>query len=120
MTKLNLPKQRFYDAPCSLFKRTLAFLLDIMILDLVVFSPFESLFANMIPKTASYSELIGTLSANSAVIQKMFVITVISSILMVLYFTILEWKLGQTLGKMILEIRLISKSHRLFLQTVVF
>ena len=40
--KLNLPKQRTIEVPTSLFKRFLAMVVDLFIINLVIITPFRS------------------------------------------------------------------------------
>src|SRR3989338_1810893 len=82
-----------------IWKRLLSFIIDMLILEFFVFSKFEGLMNSMVPKIPF------TTVTESTLIQ----ISVIASIIaffVILYFTVLEYAFGQTLGDMIIGLHL--------------
>lgn len=108
MKSLNLPKIKTMKGPAMPYKRILAFMIDFMILNFTVLFPFKSLFEGMVPEDLGFSESLDIMSSTdmSGLIMS---VTFFASILMILYFTILEKKLGQSIGKILLNIRVESE-----------
>ncbi len=112
MPRLNLPKEKVFIGPAMLWKRILAFAIDILILSVFVMFPFTGLFKKLLPKDYSFSQLFSILGSgeNTGYILSIYFA---SSILMLLYFYLLEKKMGQTIGKKLLNIYVISDSNHL-------
>lgn len=89
----------------SFLRRTLAFLLDMMLLFITVFAPVSTLLEDFVPKTTNivtaYQALLQH-QTNSSVIT---VVMLFVFLLVVLYFTLCEYFLGQTAGKRLLDLR---------------
>lgn len=103
MAKLNLPKEQTFTAPALIWKRVLAFLIDMLIINIFVFMPFRSLFYDILPKGYSFSEAYSALSSQS--IGNITAIVLTMGFFAMLYFAIMEKKMGQTVGKYLLKIR---------------
>lgn len=86
--------------PAPLYKRILAYLIDLVIVNLIIISPFKSLLSSLIP--TDFSEIYTMLS--SMLSAKVMLITFISGIFAILYWAILEFKIQQTLGSLIMGI----------------
>ena len=80
------------------WKRLVAFLLDMLILEFFVFSHFEALVTKL--------SLGNTFSP--LVLSQFTVLVFVMSMFVLLYFVVLECWLGQTLGYMALSIRLVG------------
>lgn len=89
--------------PAPLWKRFLAYLIDIFIVNLVVTLPFRSYLRKF---EDSFDILLGT--KNPELIMISFF--VIGGIL--LYFVILEFKIRQTLGKIVMNIYVVSTPNK--------
>ncbi len=91
----------------SIFKRSLAFLVDIGILSMTILAPVTSLLEKMIPEadfSASYALLTGNEKINSIVsVSMVFVFALI-----VCYFSILEYVFGQTAGKRLMKLQVVD------------
>lgn len=89
-------------AQASILKRAAAFAIDLLIINIVILFPFDSVFQKIIPSN-SFSEAFEFLSSNadSASIKA---IIVSASIVTILYFVIFEKKLKQTPGKMLFRL----------------
>ena len=86
-------------AQASVLKRTGAFIVDLLIINIVILFPFRSIFEGVLP-TANFSEALDFLrSPESSMILEVIMIAV--GILTMLYFMLLEKKIAQTPGKML-------------------
>lgn len=94
----------------SIWKRGFAFLIDILILELIVNLTFSSYIEKNIGNTGNIIEIYQYLSENYELFAP-FLLTMsfISAFISLIYFTLLEWKLQQTIGKMIFKIKVNSK-----------
>jgi len=113
MKRLNLPEERAFIGPALIWKRIAAFFLDMMIINLVVLLPFRRLFQNIIPKEYSFSEAYKFLSSSANFTSYISSISFVMSILIILYFLMLEKKMGQTIGKMLMKIYVVSDNKEL-------
>ncbi len=96
---------RTFIGPASILKRTAAFFVDVMILEFFVFSSFENIAANIMP-SIKFAEMTDYLEANPDKTMLLVGIAIIAGIFAVFYFTLFEWALWQTPGKMLFNIRI--------------
>lgn len=108
---LNLPKQGLFKAPANLFKRALAFAIDLVIVSFLVY-PFERVIRKIVPVTGSYAETY-TMLANSENTGLLTTVSILISLAAIAYFSILESKLGQTIGKIALKVYVVSENREL-------
>ncbi len=100
-----------FEMPAPLWKRGLAYIIDMIIVNVFIISPFNPIF-----KGVRFTNIKDIYSISN---PNLFLALVIISILTILYFTILEYKLRQTLGKSLLNISVISLNKKLtFSQTL--
>lgn len=92
--------------PAKLWKRVLAYLLDSFIVSFLVVSPFQPLLER--PKIESISELAGYMGSNLHVSGKIFVLTLIIGLLTILYWAVFEYYFQQTIGSLIMKIKIQS------------
>ena len=111
MKRLNLPKESTFIGPALLWKRIAAFFIDMAIINLVVLFPFRSLFQNIIPKDYSFSETFKLLSSSTNYTSFLTSASFIMSILIILYFLMLERKMSQTIGKMLMKVYVVDASE---------
>ncbi|MBS3136467.1 RDD family protein [Candidatus Woesearchaeota archaeon] len=112
MPKLKLPKEPTYTGPAAIWKRALAFAIDMVILDIVIGSPFRKFFTSNLPQ-AGFTETLDYLTANPEAATAISAATGFIGILSLLYFAILESRLGQTVGKMLMKIKVHSDSGKI-------
>lgn len=112
MKRLNLPKEKTFMGPALIWKRIAAFFIDIMIINLIVLFPFRGLFQKIIPKEYPFSEAYKLLSSADYT-GHISSISFMISILVILYFLMLEKKTGQTIGKMLMKIYVVSDTNSL-------
>lgn len=113
MKKLNLPKEKTFTGPASVWKRLIAFAIDLMIINLIILFPFRRLFQKIIPKSTSFTETYNYLNQNSGFSTAITFLTVVVALLSILYFYMLEKKLHQSVGKMIFNIYVVSDNKEL-------
>lgn len=97
-----LAAQKVMVGPASPSKRLLAFIIDILIINTFVLFPFDGLLNRLVPSTSA-------LSINSPVINSDLMTTIYAiAIMFFTYFIVFEYKMGQTPGKMIFGLFVIS------------
>ena len=94
--------------PAPLYKRIIAYLIDLLIVDLIIVSPFKSLLESLIP--TNFSEFYTTLA--SMLSAKVMLIAFISGLFAILYWSILEFKIQQTMGSLIMGISVMPLSKK--------
>ena len=125
MKRLNLPKEKTFIGPALIWKRIAAFFIDMLILNLIVLFPFRALFKNIFPKDYSFSEAYRLLGSSANFTGYISSISLVMSILIILYFFMLERKMSQTIGKMLMKIYVVSdnkdlKAWQLLARNLVF
>lgn len=103
--ELDLPAERIVAVPAPFIRRISAVLIDLILLYWIILIPFERIIAGMIPSGISYSDAFLYLQQNPALLDLMLIVIGIFSLLSWLYFSILEYKLGATAGKLLMRIR---------------
>jgi len=109
---LNLPKQRVFKGPASIWKRFASFIIDILVINFVIAFPFQSILKGFVPTDLSYKESIEAMAMNSNA-HLLTTISIAISILGILYLTITQYKLNQTIGMMLMNIFLVSEKKPL-------
>ena len=107
--KLKLPKQKTFTGPALVWKRVLAFFIDLLIINFIILFPFRRLFQKIIPASLSFKEtfkFVNTSELNSLII----ITSIFAAILMIMYFAILEGKLKQSVGKILTNIYVVSET----------
>jgi len=106
--KLKIPKQKTFTGPALIWKRMLAFFIDLLVINFIILFPFKRLFQRIVPSSLSFEETFSLV--NDPGLSSMIVATsVFVGILMVSYFMILEGKLGQSIGKILVNIYVVSE-----------
>jgi len=111
--KLNLPKQRLIDGPASIWKRLAAFIADLLIINIVIGFSFQDLLTRLIPKDLSIAEMSNYLATHPEVSKHLTTISVFIGVMALIYFSVMELKLGQTIGKMFFNINVVSEAKEL-------
>ncbi len=94
----------------SIWKRGFAFLIDMLILELIVNVTFSSYIEKNIGDMGNIIEMYRYLSENYELFAPfLLTMSIISAFIALIYFTLLEWKLQQTIGKMIFKIKVNPK-----------
>ncbi len=96
-------------APASLTRRTLAYLVDSLILNFILLSPILKEIKNIVGENISFGASYEFFVNNPQKVSVVLVLGLVLVILTILYYSILEFKLRQTIGKMLFDIKVISK-----------
>ena len=113
MGRLDLPKERTFIGPALLWKRIAAFFIDIVVINLIVLFPFRSLFQKIIPQEYSFSEAYRIFSSSTNYSGFITSVSLVMSVLIILYFVMMEKRMGQTIGKMLMKIYIVSDANAL-------
>ncbi len=105
---LKLPKEGTFTGPALVWKRLLAFLADLLIINLVLFFPFKRILQKAIPEFGDYSEAYNYLAANQGYTATLTVVSFVMALLALTYFASMEYKIRQTPGKILFNIRVMS------------
>ena len=99
-------------AEASILKRALAFAIDILFVEFVILFPFSSALDDIVPEESSVYEAFSILSSGSydSLLSLVGIFTAIPTIA---YFAILEKKIGQTIGKRLLNLYVVSQTKEL-------
>ncbi|MBR9699234.1 RDD family protein [Candidatus Woesearchaeota archaeon] len=112
MVKLNLPKEAMFKGAAPVWKRALAFAIDLLILDFVVGFPLRRVLADAMPQ-GGFTDSYAYLQAHPGSVSILTTIMIFFGILALLYFALLEYKLGQTIGKIFMQIKVESLIKRM-------
>lgn len=113
MNGFGLKRGKTFIAQASVLKRIIAFAIDLIITNLTILFPFKRIFSSIVPETGSFSETFDFLSNNAELSAFLAFILIAIAFLTILYFMILEKKLGQTPGKMMFNLYVASQTKDL-------
>lgn len=96
--------------PAPVWKRAMAFVIDMLVLEFFVFSHFDTLLQNLTPYTLSSGQF-----------ASFTMLTTLLGSIVLLYFTLLEFLFGQSLGQMATHLFVTPASlWRIALSNIVF
>ena len=100
---LNLPRKRVMEIPATLLKRIFSYVVDFFILNIIIITPFSRVLEKVIPADIGTGEVVEYIQANPSL--QMFIIKILGliGILALLYFTLFEYKIQTTPGKMLMK-----------------
>ena len=103
---LNLPKKRTMLIDSGFVRRTIAFFIDLLIIQFIIISPFKDLLRRLLPVGSlgdAYSMLGNGQTSSSVYAISFFII-----IMIFLYFTFSEYVTGQSIGKKMMGLYVVS------------
>lgn len=95
------------------WKRIVSMIIDLAILDIVALMPLRRNVISMLPNgtdTGNFRQIIDVLNANPQIGNTLTSYSIVTGLLLLAYFVILESKLGQTPGKMIMKLYVVPES----------
>ena len=92
-------------------KRLMAFLVDIILLNFIVAAPFRGLLSGMMPE-GDFNQVFNALTNNPDLVYQFNLIYIIIGVLAFIYFTLSEFKLQQSLGKMLFGLYVVGTEKR--------
>ena len=109
----SISKGKTFLAQASVLKRLIAFVIDLLIINMIILFPIRRVFEKIIPDTQSFSKTLDFLGDKSGYSTSMTVIILIVAFLTILYFMLLEKNLKQTPGKMLFNLYIDSQTKDL-------
>ena len=105
----------------SIWKRGFAFLIDLIIIQIIVNLAFSSYIKQNIGNDMSIIETYRYINANYELFSGfLLTISIITATILLIYFALLEWKLNQSIGKMVFKIKINSYDKKVKLwQTLI-
>lgn len=100
-------KRKIIIMEAPIWKRVLAFLIDYIIINSFILFPFNNIMKKLL-NTNDITQILSMISNNNINTSAIIYISLFMSIMALLYFTILESKLNQTIGKIIMKIYIIN------------
>ncbi len=99
-------------AEASILKRALAFAIDILFVEFVILFPFSGALGRILPEESSVYDAFSILSSGpyDSLLRLVGLFTAIPTIA---YFAILEKKIGQTIGKRLLKLHVVSQEKEI-------
>lgn len=98
----------------SIWKRGFAFLIDLLIIQVIVNLAFSNYIEKSIGDGMNIIETYQYINANYELFSGfLLTISIITAAILLIYLTLLEWKLNQSLGKMIFKIKVSSYNKKL-------
>ncbi len=114
---LNLPKTRVLQVQGAFTRRSIAFFIDLIIIQLVIISPFREILRRIVP-AGSFKESYLMLSAAGAS-NAIYAVSFFIALMIFIYFTFTEYIAGQSIGKKIMGLRVVSETEKLSLSQVI-
>ncbi|MEK6861623.1 MAG: RDD family protein [Nanoarchaeota archaeon] len=93
-----------------LWKRIVAFIIDWIVIGFIILLPLGSAGKS---KLSSLSETLQV--TPTKLTSEMIIVSIIIAIIMILYWTILEYKIHQSVGKILMRLQVVSKTKSLTL-----
>ena len=109
---LNLPGMRTVKGSASVWKRLAAFVFDLLLINLIVFYPFRGFMEKIMP-AGSIKETYQFLINNAKLAGALSYVSAVMAVLAILYFALLEYKTGQTIGKILMRIYIVGDGKEL-------
>lgn len=113
MDGIQLKRGKAFLGQASVLKRLIAFIIGLIIINLTILFPFKRIFSKIVPETSSFSETFNFLNNNAELSAFLTFILSAIAFLTILYFIIMEKKLGQTPGKMLFNLYVTSQTKDL-------
>jgi len=112
---LNLPGQRMFASPALLWKRMAALLLDGLVLNFTVLFPFRNAVQRTLPAFESMNAAYSYLMTHPSIQEALMLLTVVMSLFVLAYFTLMDYQFSTTPGKSLLRIAVLSETKKMTL-----
>ena len=94
---VGVPGLKTFEGPAQLWRRVLAFVFDLFVIDVVFVSSFKGFFEGVVP--SGFSASMNFFESNAGLVQSLTVVVALIALLVLLYFSVLQFRVGQTLGQ---------------------
>tara|TARA_Y100000310_G_scaffold219247_1_gene220654 strand:- start:24913 stop:25413 length:501 start_codon:yes stop_codon:yes gene_type:complete len=105
---LNLPPERKFVGNALLWRRVVAFVIDLLILNFIIQLSFSGLIKRLIPQGYDYSQVYSYLLSNTQIARSLEMLSLAAGVIVILYFTFIEKKLYQSIGKKVMHLYVVS------------
>lgn len=102
--------------PAPLWKRAFAYVIDVLIISVIIFLPLNQISPSKAVEAETFMDIWA--SINEQITVKTILFGLIAAILTILYWSILEYKTSQSIGKMLMKIKVHSSQPLTFWQCV--
>ncbi|MFC1741461.1 RDD family protein [Nanoarchaeota archaeon] len=109
MANLNLPEKRVFIGPANLWKRILAFVVDILILEFLVIGIFKGVIEKILGSTGDVWSTYRMLEENSSQLRALSMLFMLIVTLALVYFVLLQYAVGQTVGCLLLNLHVVQQ-----------
>lgn len=103
--------------PAALWKRVIAYLIDVLIVNFVIIFPFRKM--TQLNSGSSFSDTYSYLSSAPGLSYKLFLVFLAIGVLTILYWAVFEYRLMQSIGKMVMHISVRSVSGKLSFRSAI-
>jgi len=115
-----MPKKFMIKKEVSIWKRGFAFLIDLLIIEFIVNLNFSKFLEQELSNNKTLVELFNYgLENYSSLEPRLLMISIITAISALIYFTLMEFYLKQTIGKIMLKIKISYQNKLEFWQALV-
>jgi uncharacterized RDD family membrane protein YckC len=109
MVDLKLPKKRMFSQNAPILKRLFSFIIDFLLIEIFIAGPFSGIVQSKFSFTYNFQTNFNALNQSQALMQELIPLVYLVFGLVFLYFVIFEYILGQTPGKIIFKLKLVSE-----------
>lgn len=106
---LNLPEKRVFIGPANIWKRMLALVIDLLVLDFFVIGFFRDILMNIVGEPSSIMTTVLLLEQNAQAMRSITLIFMLMVMLAMAYFALLQYTIGQTVGGILLNINVVQQ-----------
>ena len=98
-------KKSEIEVPAPVWKKACAYVIDALVVSFIIVLPMSNFYPRTAVKAESFADIWSSVKQTSG---KTMVISLVIALLTILYWAILEYKIGQTIGKALMKIRVRS------------
>lgn len=106
---LNLPEKREFVGPAMMWKRILAFVLDLFILDFFVLGAFGTVAEKMLGTTDIFV-LTALAGQDSSMVRGLSMLAMLMVTIALMYFALLQYAAGQTIGGILFNLHVLEQT----------
>lgn len=111
---IKLPKEKVEKEPAPVWKRLLAFLIDFMFFMFAIYNPFMTIYLSRIgvPLSSDINAVQELVASNPKIQNNIMIGIEAASMVFLVYFVVLEYFAGVTLGEFFIKIKVLTTKGR--------
>jgi uncharacterized RDD family membrane protein YckC len=109
--RIDLPKKRKMKAEAGFIRRTIAFIIDMLIMQFTIITFFENIFSSQLPSDIRHMLYVEPSSS-------VYAASIFIALMIFIYFTFTEFITGKSIGKKVMSIKVESTQDELKLSQV--